>query len=295
MSLLPVRAVYGEDVIQYQPVAVPAVSKRPSNMTFGWVLPDYDTVWVEKDVNDNLLTLKRLDRNSRSEILLGKKQGSGYNAASGKAVPATARFSDDTPAKMPCDLQWWLFDLNKTKAPSLERAKADWASCFRDNAWITNNTGTWTRQDCINENGLPPYLQAQPMMCGGSVYREVGETSKDWIVEAINPDVVDYQKYTPEEYPWLFFTPKLSARVRLEDAKGNVLGFECWYEEPMHFFGERMQMAVFGFIPDKRATVTGYVNRLPKFRGRRLGQYEAVPNPYIMRDGRQLKNPYEGF
>lgn len=268
---------------------------RPAGMKFGVVLPDYETVWVERDIYGVLRTLKKLDRNSRNEILNGQKQGSGYNAPSGEAVPATARFSDDRPVEMPCDLQWWMFDMNKSKAPSLTRAKADWASCFRDNVWMSNNSGTWSRHDCINENGLPDFLQVQPMMTGGAVFRYIGETAKDYLVEAINPKVNPYKDITPEAYPWLLFTPTLSARRQIKDKKGYVSGYETWYQEPMHFFGEKMRVPVFGFIPDARATVTGFVNRLPKFRGRLLGDAELVPNPFVMRDGRAFKNPYEGF
>lgn len=273
----------------------PATGTRPAGMKFGWVLPDYETVWHEKDIHEQLLTITKMDRNSRNEILLGQKQGSGYDAPSGHAVPATARFSDDTPAPMDCELQWWLFDMNKNFAPTLARAKADWASCWRDNVWATNNSGTWSRHDCINENGKPDFLQMQPMMCGGSLFRYIGETAKDYLVEALNPDINFLNQYTPQAYPWLFFTPTLSARKQIKDGKGYVTGYETWYQEPMHFFGERMKVPVFGFIPDARATVTGFVNRLPKFRARLLGLSEPVPNPYIMRDGRRLQNPYEGF
>ena len=279
---------------QYRADPLPRLS-RPAGMKFGVVLPDYDTTWIERDVYGVVRTLTKLDRNSRNEILLGKPQGVGYNAPSGQAVPATARFSDDRPASMPCHLQWWLFDMNKSKASTLARAKADWASCWRDNVWATNNSGTWSRHDCINENGLPDYMQMQPMMAGGGLWRYVGETSKDWLVEAINPLFNDYTLYTPESHPWLFFTPTLSARKQLKDAKGYVTGYETWYQEPMHFFGERMRVPVFGFIPDMRATLTGYVNRLPKYRGRLLGADELVPNPFVMRDGRVLQNLYEGF
>lgn len=268
---------------------------RPAEMKFGIVLPDYDTVWVERDVNDQLITIKKMDRNSRNEILAGKKQGAGYNAPSGQAVPATARFSDDTPVSMPCDLQWWLFDMNKNKASTLARAKADWASCFRDNVWMSNNSGTWSRHDCINENGLPDYLQVQPMMTGGALFRYIGETAKDYLVEAINPLSNNYKDLSLQSYPWLGFIPTLSARKQLKNNKGYVIGYETWYQEPMHFFGERMIVPVFGFIQDARATITGFVNRLPKFRGRLLGNIEPVPNPFIMRDGRKLNNPYERF
>lgn len=279
---------------QYRADPLPRLS-RPAGMTFGVVKSDYDTTWIEKDVHDEVRTLTKLDRNSRNEILAGNKQGSGYNAPSGQAVPATARFTDDRPASMPCHLQWWLFDMNKSKAPTLERAKADWASCFRDNVWMSNNSGTWSRHDCINENGLPDYLQVQPMMTGGALWRYIGETSKDYLVEAINPLFNDYTLYTPESHPWLFFTPTLSARKQLKDGKGYVTGYETWYQEPMHFFGEKMHVPVFGFIPDARATVTGFVNKLPKFRARLLKEGELVSNPFVMRDGRVLVNPYNGF
>ena len=283
-----------ESGVRYRADPLPRLS-RPAGMKFGVVKSDYDTTWIERDVYGVVRTLTKLDRNSRNEILQGKKQGTGYNAPAGQAVPATARFSDDRPVEMPCHLQWWLFDINKSKAPTLERAKADWASCFRDNVWMSNNSGTWTRHDCINENGLPDHLQVQPMMAGGGLWRYVGETSKDWLVEAINPLVNEYTLFEPEYHPWLFFTPTLSARKQLKDARDYVTGYETWYQEPMHFFGERMRVPVFGFVPDARATVTGFVNRLPKYRGRLLGADELVPNPFVMRDGRVLQNLYEGF
>lgn len=267
--------------------------QRPAG-NFLIVNPDYNQVWEDGRT--------RLSRNTRN--------GVSYGAVSGLAVPATARFSDDRFVVFTCDLQEWIHGLCSERAPNIseDRRKKDFASCFRDNVWMSNFAGTWTRQDCINGNNIGlGFPQLQPMATGGDLLKYVSETSKDYFIEAINP-LDDYKQYHPGTHKWLFFEPKLSARYWTENQK-KLVGTEAynndghidkttprqeWYQEPMHFYGENTIMAVWGFIPDTRSS-TGWVNRVPKMRCRFLGDNESVPNPYIMRFGRSKKNPYEGF
>lgn len=274
---------------------------RPEG-TYGIVNPDYNQVWKLADKFGKMLTLKNLDRNSRNEILQGKKQGSGYNAPSGQSVPATARFLDDKFVNFFEQLQdWFHYTLNAGKTSDAQ-AKKDFANCFRDNAWMTNNAGTWTRADYINKNGKPPYIQLQPMATGGDVLRIIGEISYKrqpaLVFEAINPEY-NFMNYLASTHRWLFFRPKNSARVQLKDKKGYVVGYNTWYSEPSNsWYGEKMEVPIFGFIKASNLglqSTTGWCNIIEKTRVRILKTGEAIPNPYIMRDGRIMENPYENF
>lgn len=270
---------------------------RPSG-TYGVVYPDYNQVWNIPNYENKMVTLKLLDRNSRNEILAGKKQGSGYFAPSGQSVPATGRFLDDTFVEFTKDLQeWFHYELNGGKT-NPEQAKIDFKNCFRDNAWMTNFAGSWTRADYINNNGMPPYIQLQPMVMGGAVVKIVEEIiykkQPALLVEAINPKI-NYKSYSPENQRWLFFRPMNSARKEILDKKGYRVGFECWYQEPSNsWYGEKMEMGIWGFIENKNSS-TGWCNLIEKSRVRIISEGEKIPNPYIMRDGRAMQNFYESF
>lgn len=266
--------------------------------TFGIVNPDYNQVWKLKDHEGVEVTLKKLDRNSRNEILMGNKQGANYFTPSGQAVPATARFLRDEFVLFKPELQLWFhYEINGGKT-SEAQAKKDFAQCFRDNAWITNNAGSWTREDVINNNGKPPYIQIQPMATGGALLKIVGTTTyrgyPAYLVEAINPSV-EFKKYHPSTHRHLFYRPTSSARVRYINTVSGKVMYKCWYEEPINsWYGEKMEMPVFGFMPDERSS-TGWVNLIEANRVQPIANTDPIPNPYIMRDGRILENPYYGF
>ena len=96
---------------------------RPSG-TYGIVNPDYEQVWNVPDYEGKIKTLKKLDRNSRNEILAGKKQGSGYDAPSGQSVPATARFLNDTFVEFTKELQeWFHYVINGGKTNEIQAKK----------------------------------------------------------------------------------------------------------------------------------------------------------------------------
>ncbi len=259
---------------------------------------DYNQIWKMPNKDGKMVTLKLLDRNSRNEILMGKKQGAGYNSPSGRSVPATARFLNDTFVNFTKDLQeWFHYTINVGKTTS-EQAKKDFANSFRDNAWMTNNAGSWTRADYINNNGKPPYIQLQPMVTGGTVLKFVEEIiykkQPAVLFEGINP-LDDYRSYSPVTHRWLFFRPTNSARVEILNQKKVRIGFKTWFQEPSNsWYGEKMEMAVWGFIKNNKSS-TGWCGILEKSRVSFLKSDMPVPNPYIMRDGRVLQNPYEGF
>jgi hypothetical protein len=273
------------------------IAVRKKNMTtrpegvLAIVNNDYDQVWV----NDDGSTVTKVSRNTRN--------GVAYGAPSGKAVPATARFRDDRFVVFDCPLQHWIHELCCERIPNRteDEKKAWFRGCFRDNVWMSNFAGTWSREDCINKtlvgSGFP---QLQPMATGGSLLRVIGETrltgTDCYLVEAINP-LAEYRLYHPSTHPWLFFEPTLSARywVEMEPADdghpNKTMKRQEWYQEPMHFYAENTVMAVFGFTADSRSS-TGWVNVVPMYRCRILGADESVPNPYIMRYGRMRANPY---
>ena len=251
--------------------------------TYCIVNPDYQQKWTGFKVNE---LASRPTRN-----------GIAYNAVSGQGLPATARFVDDTPVKFVRDLQYWVHGLCSENASiSDAEKKAAFRSLWRDNAWMSNFAGTWSRADYINNNGLPPEIQIQPMATGGALLRVVGETrvkqTDCLLIEAINPTKA-YNPYHPRTHPWLFFRPTLSVRQWIFDNKNNVIRKEEWYNEPFSQYAENAVVPVFGFVSDARS-VTGWANVIEKYRVRILGTTEAVPNPFIIR-GRVKPNPYEGF
>lgn len=282
--MLPVSAVFDEKIVTYKPA-----SSRKG--LFGIVKLDYDQVWEDGKT--------KVSRNTRN--------GVPYHAVSGRAVPATCRFVDDTSVKANCEIQQWMFELCSLRTGiSLGKRKSDWSSLTRDNAYITNFAGSWSRHDCIN-NTLPDedFIQFQPMVCGGSLLKIVAENSKVYFIESINP-FVDYMSYEPDTHKWLFYEPTLSARYWVEEEKKDKVKFandnhsdkttprQEWYNEPFHHFGEMVLLPVMGMIKDNRSS-TGFVNTVDKSRVRILGENEAVPNPFIMRFRRSRKNFYEGF
>lgn len=261
---------------------------------FSVVNLDYDQQWGADF--DNAF---HVSRNTRNRI--------PYGAISGKAVPATCRFKDDTFLYMTCEIQYWLHALSSERSPQIPEArrKQDFRSLYRANAYITNNAGTDNRQDCVNGTGEGKGLpQFQPMVTGGTLLKIVDETSKEYLIEAINPNVS--RDYRPETHLWLFYPPTISARYWINEEKKNLLDYnndnhpdkitpkQEWYNEPFHYYAENTILPVVGFIPNGNSS-TGFVNRVDKFRVRLLGLSEPVPNPFVMRFGRAKQNPYKGF
>lgn len=275
------------DRTHYQPLVEYRKKQVFRTQTFGVVNPDYEQVWGA-------------DYNYSTKVSRPSRNGTPYNVPSGRALPATARFLDDTPVKFTCDLQEWVHSICCERVPSAgDTDKKNWfRSLWRGNAFMSNFAGTDTRRDCISKTNLnADFPQVQPMATGGALLRIVGESKARGVdcytFEAINP-LDNYRDYHPTTHKWLFFGPTLSARTPLYDGKGFVVGYEEWYQEPFHHYGEQTVIPIFGFIKDERSS-TGWVSILDKGRVRVLQNDEPVPNPYLLRDGRQLSNPYEGL
>jgi hypothetical protein len=160
---------------------------------------------------------------------------------------------------------------------------------------MSNFAGTRTRADYINNNGLPPEIQIQPMVTGGALLKIIGEVfvkhTPCWLIEAINPNV-SFKEYHPKTHPHLFFRPTISAREWIKDAKGNYIEKREWFNEPFDYYGENTVVPVFGFRYDIRSA-TKYANVIEKYRCREITGF--VPNPFIIRNGRKKDNPYDGI
>lgn len=257
------------------------------DQTFGVVNPDYDQIW---DVDHNYVT--KVSRPSRNKV--------PYDVPGGRALPATARFFDDTPVKFTCELQEWVHSICCERlASASDLNKKNWfQSLWRGNAFMSNYAGTDTRKNCIGMTNLgADFPQVQPMATGGTLLLILGENKVRgmdcYIFEAINP-LEKFHVYHPKKHKWLFFEPTLSARAPLYDDKGYIVGYEEWYQEPFHHYDEKTIIPIFSFIRDERSS-TGWVNILDKRRVRILQNDEPVPNPYVLRDGRKIPNPYEGM
>lgn len=264
-------------------------TKAPERQgVFGIIKPDFEQVWDSNEFR----YYRRVSRNTRNGVAYSETVKSSYGA------PATARFADDTPVKFFKELQFWVHGLcSERSGQSEEDNKKDFRSMWRDNAFMSNFAGTNTRADYVNDNGLPPEIQIQPMSTGGNLLRIVGETTHRqvpcYVFEAINPNV-EFRGYHPIAHKWLFFYPTISVRQWIKDNKGGWLEKREYFNEPFDDYGENAVIPVFGFRYDLRSS-TKYTNIIEKTRVRLLAPTEPVPNPYLLRDGRKKENPFKGF
>jgi hypothetical protein len=170
--------------------------------------------------------------------------------------------------------------MNMQRNPSLtpkEGANA-FASLFRDNAYATNFAGTTTRADYVNlsnlDAGLPMLI---PMVCGGSVLRQIGERNYGgescWIVETIS-NGSNYRNFTPQSHPWLFYTPSSSARRKIYK---SVLGVNVWYGKWNETFSNPFSQYGNPIVPIMTVGVTFAL--IPKWRCHALAIGEA-PKDY---------------
>lgn len=246
------------------------------------VNPDFNQVWSSADWK----YYKNVSRPTRNNDPYGDEE----RANGGGGLPATARFVDDTPVKFTRDLQFFVHEMCYNNNISDKENKNSFRSLWRDKAAMSNFAGTTTRADYINENGLPPEIQIQPMAMGGSLLKIIGETTLKhtpcYLVEAVHPD-------RPEECInklWLKFYPSNSVRRWYFDDKKNVIKKEEFYNEPFSQYDGNCVVPVFGFRYDERSS-TKYCNVIEKYRVRLLGD-SPIPNPWIIRDGRTKENPY---
>lgn len=245
------------------PVIVPPIV-TPSNLV--QVYFDYDQRWTAD--NGNQYHVSRPTRNkapTRTESL-----------------PATANFrATQSNVPMTEDIQLWIHSLNMARNPSLTQAdgKAAFRSLFRDDAYATNFAGVTTRADYINltnlDAGLPMLI---PMVCGGSVLRQVGTRNYGgedcWIIETIS-STSDYKQYNPQNHPWLFYTPSSSARRKVYK---TVLGLPVWFGVWNETFSNPFSQYENPIVP----IITVNTDRalIPKWRCHPLAVGEA-PKDYI--------------
>lgn len=264
---------------------VQIIYDTPRNGMYYIVKNDYDMVWADFE---NVTHVSRPTRN-----------GVPYNrydprVNSNRALPATARFMAETYVNFDCDLQWWEHGLCMERSGlSHAESKDDFASMNRGNAFRTDFAGSNTRHDCVNStNEDKDYIKIKPMAMGGTVLRWVADSGNNIIFEAINP-LMPYLQYHPTRDWWLFFYPTISAREWEYVGKDEIIKRE-YFQEPMHYYNERAVLPMYGFRKDNRSS-TGYSNMISKSRVRKIGASEPIPNPYIMRYGRKIKNPYMEF
>lgn len=237
---------------------------------WGIVNADYDQVWDE-------------GFNFVHHVSRPKRNQPSINVA--KGLPATARFTLDTRVRFTRDLQFWIHGLccerlGVSPANYNTSYKSEHASLWRQGAFMTNDS---MGADYINKERLDKEdWKMQPMGCAGTLLKIVGETSKDWIFEAINP-LTGYRNFHPSTHRHLFFEPNNSRR--------EFRIFFGWDESICIPFGQYQNRAIVPIFGDGNTNR----NRIQKWRVRELFSGEPVPTPYNTSGGFVYPNPYEGM
>ncbi len=240
---------------------------------FGVVKLDYDQAWIQDD----------------GSIITGKSRPSRNNADDGiRGLPATARFMVENSKRdnisLHQDLQLWMHDLCRQRIPGTSEAEAQksWGSLTSGSGmsarFFTDFAGSDTHADYVNGNNLDKEpMKGKPLVTGGAILKIIGERrvagTNCYVVEAINP-TGNYRQYNPRDHWWLFFYPTVSAREQVRDAEGNLLYFIEYISEPFPQYKNKTVMPVF-------ATAGENENYIPKGRVKILGEYDALPSPFV--------------
>lgn len=198
-----------------------------------------------------------------------------------KGLPATGRFTLDTRVRFTKDLQLWIHGLCAERAGGHpDGYKSDFASIWRAAAFMTNDS---TGADYINGARLDKEdPKIQPMGCAGTLLKITGETSKDYIFDAVNP-LKGYRVFHPSTHRHLFFEPANSRR--------EWRMFFGWDESICIPFGQYKNRAIIPIFGNGNTNR----NQIQKSRVRILSPGEPVPTPYNTSGGFVFPNPYEGM
>lgn len=242
---------------------------------WGVIIPDYEQHWGE-DFN----FVHHVSRPKRNDP----------NITATKGLPATGRFTLDTRVRFTKDLQYWIHGLccEQLGVPPdkyLVSYKSEHASLWRQGAFMTNDAGTDMYADHINGTKLSKGdPKIQPMGCAGTLLKIVGETTRDYIFEAINP-TRNYRQYHPSNpaHQHLFFPPDNSRR------EWRLLS--GWDESICIPFGQYQNKALIPILGNGNTNR----NQIGKWRVRILFPGEPVPSPFNTSGGFVYPNPYEGM
>lgn len=235
--------------------------------------PDYQQHWDE-------------DFNFAFQVSRPKRNNPNINVALG--LPAAGRFTLDTRVRFTKDLQFWIHGLccerlGVSPDKYLVSYKSEHASLWRQGAFMTNDAGTDQYADHVNGTKLNKEdPKMQPMGCAGTLLKIVGETSKDYIFEAINP-TKGYRVFHPSTHRHLFFEPANSRR------EWRI--FFGWDESICIPFGQYQNRAIVPIFGNGNTNR----NQIQKWRVRVLFPGEPVPTPYNTSGGFVYPNPYEGM
>lgn len=279
------------------------VEYRLARIRLGFIRRDFDTVWDMQDDSGRWVKITNKSRGARNEILNGAAAGSSYHTSAG--LPATERFSGGNSVFLTKDFCHALSLANW----EIAKKYITWDRFKQEVLRMLRTAGFWANTVSSNDhrfefhngesNGRETFgILVQPMTMGGSVVKlldlvngkphpRTGAMQRDYVIEALGAEHL-----TPESpyidvklYQYLWSLTSNSVRNEIKDSKGNLLGWEEFYFEPLLEGGIRLPtLGTF----QTSSSDTGWAARVPEFRVQEITEY---PYPWIMRAGNP-PNPY---
>lgn len=294
--MLPVSAVYGDEIIQYLPELQGSAMLKlfPADVKPGIVKLDYDMDWGSEYFKSRLVS--RPSRDGKPEKIEGLP-------ATARAVLGGAEYKDLETVEFIEPLQRYMFELCREASPNypLAEAKKDFAGAFWGGRALCDFAGADTRADYINMKNLDAgSIILKPMLFSGDLFGfdkivNVPGNGNCYRVRAINVKKASYNPSNPKPYedylrqfhpsthPWLFFKPTNSVRKPIMDTSSKYrIGWVEYVSEPWHWFNYRMVMPLFSnrdyvFIP---------VNRAYELKS------NIIPSPYVRSTVPKSESPF---
>lgn len=262
----------------------------------GFVRRDFDTVWHDFLPNGDPVVIERKSRGARNEILNGAVPGSSYGTTPG--LPATEKFAGGSSVMLTKDLCYKISKANwevSRKYIGWDLFKAEILRATRTAGFWANTVSSTTHRFEFHNgdsNGKESFgILVQPMSMSGALHSIVDMSGTDYIIEAMPPDIPD--KFNSiHNYQHLWTPTTNSVRKELLDNKGNRVGFDEFYHEPL--LSGNIRIPIFGTFQTSLSE-TGWAARVPISRMIEIDDVRFLTyynKPWVMRDGNQPPNPF---
>lgn len=258
--------------ITNNPISAPSSFPR-----YGIIIPDYDQFWPKGEFDWWPNGVVNVSRPKRNQPSLNVEKG----------LPSTGRFVGGMRVLFTKDMQLWVHGLCGGTPTTY---KSDHAGMWRGPAFMSNDYGIEKYADWINltklSNGDP---KIEPMGCGGTLLRVVGESATEWIFEAINP-FDNYRQYHPSNVQdrHLFFRPGNSRYEIVRDQDGKPIGWSNSSAIPFSQYDNKAWVPILAHGNTNR-------NRIVKWRVKIIPRGVPIPTPWKTQGGFVYPNPYQGM